>query len=95
MIFPFQYSEMSATDSVQNPEEDSQYVSELLNKDDDDSSESDVDLGGYDVIDEYDSDEGSECDSTPPPTKSRFKNQEHPRKLHPEMWFNIEGEVLL
>ncbi|XP_028394785.1 ribonuclease 3-like isoform X2 [Dendronephthya gigantea] len=91
---PATTSEMTALDPVQNPEEDSQYVSELLNKkDDDDSSESEVDLEGYDVIDEYDSDEESEDDGTPLPTKIRFKNQEYPRKLHPEMWFNVEGEL--
>jgi hypothetical protein len=68
----------------------------LLDKADDDdvSSGSDVDLEGYDVIDVYDS-ESSDDDVTSPPSnkENKFKNQEHPQKLHPELWFNVEGEV--
>ena len=84
---------------MQDEVADSQYVFELLDKPDDEdndvSSGSDVDLEGYDVIDVYDS-ESSDEDVTPllPPQKeNKFKNQDHPRKLHSELWFNVEGEV--
>ena len=81
---------------MQNSEEDTQYVSKLLDdiddEDNDVSSETDVDLKGYDIIDEYDSD-GSNDDITMSLKGNEFKNQKHPRKLHPEMWFNVEGEV--
>ncbi len=85
---------------MQDPVEDSQYVSELLDKADDDdddvSSESDIDLEGYDVIDVYDSDSSDEDDTAPPAKdENTFKNQDHPRKLHSELWFNVEGEVSL
>ena len=88
----------TVTDAVQDSSEDSQYVSELLDKADDEdkdvSSGSDVDLEGYDVIDVYDSDSSDDDATTLPSNKeNKFKNQEHPRKLHPELWFNVEGEL--
>ena len=74
-------------------------MSELLSNNADDettdvSSESDIDLEGYDVIDVYDS-ESSDDDVMPAKKEERFENQKHPRKLHPELWFNVEGEVWL
>lgn len=85
---------------MHDQDEDIQYVSKLLDKaddvDNDVSSESDVDLEGFDIVDVYDSESSEdEAPRLPSSKENRFRNQEHPRRLHPELWFNVEGEVRL
>lgn len=85
-------------DANADMEDDSQYVSELLDKtelDGGSSSESEVDLEDYITVDESDSDTSQDSKRTQLwQSKSiKIKNRTHPRRLSPELWFNVEGEV--
>ena len=66
-------------------------VSEAAGSDEDDSE---LDLDGYITVEESDSSSTSE--DSPQSCLGRcsnIKSQTHPRRLDPELWFNVAGEV--
>ena len=89
-ITPIYCSHPASDKPEESTEDDTQYVSELLDKPDTDdesssSDESEVDLDGYITIDDE-----SDSDDEIPLIK---RNQNHHNNLHPELWFNVKDEV--